>query len=350
MILHMDNFSIYGNVDGYMLNGVYAQVSDCDVVNDPSGAAGSALYLRGNNANNHDGVRYVLQTSGPKLGICQRMWLPSLPANNGDPKVLICQWRNGANSNLLTLTVDSTGRLSLLNGDYNAAILGTTTNPVVTANGWFHLESIFDDTTNSFECRVEGLTVLNVAAIAAKGDTAQIFIGQRTSLTGATKPWYTKDLVIYNGAGTYNTTFMGSVIVKDLIPIADVNTNWNTTGPDRFSILDNRPPNDAAFITAINPPPAAYVAELSDLPPDVTSVKGLMIFVRAAKNDGGDGWLQNGLISDPLGTPATALGADRPITVAQTYWRDVIEEDPVTSAPWTPNAVDLVQLQINRTL
>jgi hypothetical protein len=140
------------------------------------------------------------------------------------------------------------------------------------------------------------------------------------------------------------------VLVKDLIPTADVNTNWNTTGPNRFSILDNRPPNDAAFITAINPPPAAYVAELSNLPADVTSIRGLMTFVRAAKTDGGDGSLQIGLISDPLGVPATALGANRPITVAQTYWRDVFEQDPKTLAPWTPAAVDLVRLQINRTL
>ncbi len=70
-----------------------------------------------------------------------------------------------------------------------------------------------------------------------------------------------------------------------------------------------------------------------------------MTVVRAGKFDGGDGTLQNGLIS--AATPVN--GSDRPITVSQTYWRDIFEEDPATVAPWLPAAVNLVQMQINRT-
>jgi hypothetical protein len=88
---------------------------------------------------------------------------------------------------------------------------------------------------------------------------------------------------------------------------------------------------------------------MTSLTGDITSIKCVMTMVRAAKTDGGDGSLQNGLISHPSAGPVTGLGQDRPITTAQTYWRDVFELDPKTAAPWLPSSVNQAHLQINRT-
>jgi hypothetical protein len=70
-----------------------------------------------------------------------------------------------------------------------------------------------------------------------------------------------------------------------------------------------------------------------------------MTIVRAAKTDGGDGSLQVSVVSS--GTAGD--GTNRPITVAQTYWTDVHDLDPHTSAAWTPTTVNAAQLKINRT-
>lgn len=86
-----------------------------------------------------------------------------------------------------------------------------------------------------------------------------------------------------DGLGALNNDFMGSCSVYSIIPDSDVAATWaRNVGADNF------------------------------------------------------GNVQAGLISGA----STALGANRPITTAYTYFRDVIETDPATAA----------QLQLNRTL
>ena len=128
----------------------------------------------------------------------------------------------------------------------------------------------------------------------------------------------------------------------------DVALNWTpSTGTAGWSLLDNSPPQDGTdYLSAGDPPPAASLFGLTPLPEDVTSVRAMVLQLRGAKVDGGDGNLQGGMKSGA----STALGAKRPITTAFTYYEDVFAIDPATSAPWTPAAADAVQIQINRTV
>jgi hypothetical protein len=350
MITHMDNWSMYGGVGARLLDGVYAQSLRCDLLADPDGiSAGWAARLGSTGSGL---LRHVLPENVTISGQAMRVWLVALPSSSSMHPAPIC-WKDAGNNFLYSVTVTTTGRLEVRTGGPTGTILMTTTNPVITADGWYHFEGKLevDAAAGSIEVRVEGITVIDLSGINT-GVTAvsQVEINNIATGTGADVLMYIKDFVVWNGDGTHNTDFLGSVIVAGLVPTADVDLNWTpSTGAVGFSILDNRPPIDTQYIGAPNPPPPAYVCELSDLPPDVTSVKAIMTMVRAAKTDGGDASLQIGVISDPDGSPATALGEDRPITVAQTYWRDVFEEDPVTSAPWLPDAVDAAELQIDRT-
>jgi hypothetical protein len=158
-----------------------------------------------------------------------------------------------------------------------------------------------------------------------------------------------KDYVVWDGSGTSNNDFLGSVIVYELFTSADdaFPAGWSSTGADGYSVLDNNPPDDGvSYITADDTPPSAAEFSLTNLPADITSVKGLVTRVRAAKSDGGDGQLQVSLISGA----STDAGSDRPITVAQTYWSDVSELDPATTVAWTPSGVNAAVLKIERTL
>lgn len=346
-----DNFSIYGTNTALMLNGVYAAVTGSTLQSDPDGLSGGHVLYLANNPNVGSsalfGPRFVLNANQTGLGMGMRVWFPVLPSGSSGWCIPM-QWRNASNSPLASVTVESTGRIAFRSGDWNGTVIAQTTNPVITANGWYHLEGYLDIDTSSFELRVEGISVLT-ASITIADVVSQVQISGRTTSQTAVQPFYIKDFVVWDKTGSYNNTFLGSVLVTNLVPTSDVSLNWTpSTGTNGYSILDNIPPVDTAYISAA-PSVAAYVAGMSDLPPTVTSVKGLITFVRAAKSDGGDGSLQSSLISDPAGTPATVNGANRPITVAQTYWRDVFEQDPKTSAAWTPTAVNAVEMQINRT-
>ena len=106
-------------------------------------------------------------------------------------------------------------------------------------------------------------------------------------------------------------------------------------------------PTDPSYIEADATPPAAAVFTMTDLPPDVTSVRALLPIFRGVKTDGGDCAVQAGLSPD---NATWVNGADEPMTVAFTYYWSPIHEDPVTAAPWTPGAVNGAYVRVNRTL
>lgn len=358
MILHMDNFSIYGRNRALMTNGIYAATSSGLVLtDDPDGSPGTVMRAVNNGSNNDTFWRYVFQTGvTSKAGIAVRWWWDALPESNEIKTRLV--FRDNGNKDIMFVGAYSTGQIAVaVITQLEPDLLITyyvSELPIIGANGWNHIEILAEKpspTTLSCEVRVEGIPVLSFEGVPSQnsGGFAQV-AGYRFNIGGNPFSFY-KDLVIYNGDGPDNNTFLGSVLVMSLLPEEDVALNWApSVALPGYDILNNSPPNPAQYLQAVFPgTPPAYVCEVSNLPEDVSSVKAVMSYVRAAKTDGGDAQLQMSVISSPDDGPATANGADRPITVAQTYWRDVFERDPKTNAPWTPGAVDDVQLKMNRT-
>lgn len=365
-LLHADNFTIYGANANFMLNGVYADVgspnaggnNSTDLVTDPDGiSSGRVLSTRYNSG--YGLVRRVLPGLRSSAGIAARVWMPSLPSGPAITPTYVFQ--DTSNVVLASMGIDPTGRITfnqLDPGGINQHQLAITSAPVVTANGWFHIECQFSTatsgglTTFSWQIRVEGIPVLTGSTVLpASSPTpnpnliASVSIG---NYTVAETTYYFKDFVVWDTTGSQNNTFLGSVLVINLVPDADTTLNgWTpSTGTTGFPILSDIPPDDTKFITAaVGQINTQYKGSVSNLPSNVTSVKGVITYVRAAKTDGGDGSLQNGVISGS----STGLGANRPITVAQTYWQDVFELDPATTNPWLPAAVNAMNYQINRT-
>ncbi|MEG0818334.1 MAG: hypothetical protein RSG56_02725, partial [Brevundimonas sp.] len=60
----------------------------------------------------------------------------------------------------------------------------------------------------------------------------------------------------------------------------------------------------------------------------------------------GTTWVQQGIVSGG----DVALGLDRSITEAYTYWADVIEVDPDTGAPWTRAAYNASRRRFVKTV
>lgn len=358
-ILHADNFTIYGTDPGRMLEGVYAEVGPVAFENDPDGISTDkvlACMTGGNNTGITD-IRYVYQNGGvSSIGTAFRMWMNTLPVDFIATPILAVI-RDIGNSTMLYVRVLPTGQIGFFNP--NDELVVASDIPVLTAKGWYHIEVRYDITpgapnaTIAAEVRIEGRTVLEVAAVPTFSlTTSQMAFRNSNNFGGPTVKYWLKDLVIWDTLGTENNDFLGSVLVADLSPQADISGGWSFFGgATGAGILDNVPPLNNQYIFAEDDPlPAPYVCSLTDLPDEVTSVRAIVSYVRAAKSDGGDGGLQVAVISSPDDGPATALGQDRPITVAQTYWRDVFEIDPKTGQRWIPSAVNDAHLQINRTL
>lgn len=167
-----------------------------------------------------------------------------------------------------------------------------------------------------------------------------------------------------NASGTAGTTYSTSLTAHSVVDMTGYNSGGlGVHSKDGVSTpvcaesmangvwarteLDPGTVNDFAWVEADATPPAASTFNLSDLPPDVTSVRWIETITRGAKVDGGDGNVQTSV--SPDGTN-WADGADRPYTVAQTFYDDVSELSPVTGLLWTPTEVNSAIIKLNRTV
>lgn len=345
----MDNFYAYGGAAGDMLNGVWAELTNISLPNDPdTNATGKVLKL--DNFNDATTARVVIPAAPHATqGAAFRIWMSGLPSNGTyGPEF---QFRDANNTPHVYIKVTSTGTLRAYRGD--GTLLGETATPVLVSNAWQHVEvKVFiSATVGTVDIRVEGVPVLalaglntaNSAILTVAQDAFRNFWGNHGAVVT-----YIKDFILWDGAGAQNNNFIGSCIVATLVPNADVALNWTpSSGATGWNLISETPPDDDVnYISAATPPPAAYVVGMSDLPANVTSVKGLMTLQRSRKIDGGDGNIQVSVVSG--GTPGN--GTDRPITAAYTYWMDIFELDPNTLSAWLPAAVNAVNLKINRTV
>lgn len=346
----MDNFGSYGLNKTLMLNGPYAEVYGFLATDpDPNVISGIPVYNSSGqfSAGQATSMRKVLPATATKVGVAWRNWLASLPANGSQSKAIVIA--DGGNANLVYTYITTTGGIVIKNAA--GAVLASTAGPVLVANAWQHIEfkAVIDAAAGTVEVRVEGVTVLTAAGLnTGAGPAAQVRVDNYADGGSGGVVGYVKDFIVWDGSGTTNTDFIGSCSVVALKPSSDVSLNWTpSSGATGWNLLNESPPDDdTGYIQAPTPAPAAAVFGLTDLPADVTSVKGLMSLVRSKKTDGGDGNIQVSLNS----AASTSAGADRPMTTAYTYWNDLFPLDPATAAAWLPSAVNAANLKLNRTL
>lgn len=363
-VVHMDDFAGYGTEVDLLTAGVYAGLFATSIGEpddhysfpmDPDGISGKRVLLCHNTGQNVDGlVRKVLPSPVTTIGMSARVWFNLLPTGGWNyPLVLLA----GGVSHLFSLTVGGTGTLQIRSGDPTGTILYESTGPAITAQGWWHIEwkTVISETVGSFEVRVEGIPVPGlVQQNINTGTTAvqQAAFGQRGEGGGFGFPHYQKDFVVWTAEGDGPTDFIGTAILHRHSIASDAALNWTAVGgADGAAILNNNPPDPNQYIYAEDDPiPAAYRGKISPLPEDIVSIKAVQLRVMAAKNDGGDASLQNGLIADPEGTADQWNGAERPLTIAQLFWDDYNHLNPKTGAAWLPSELDEVEVYINRTL
>jgi hypothetical protein len=359
-LIWADDFNSYGD-DRYLLDGLYAEVDnstgqndDIAIVADPdTSATGKVLRFQGGFV--YDNTLRWVNPGGAvaTLGMGIRFYAPSLPQS--DDRAFAWSFRDSDNVSHFVLEVMTTGQLRLKRGTEGGTQLGESTIPVITSNAWHHIEfkALVSNTVGTFKCYVNGNEVSGLTLTgldncsSAKENVAQIGMVNRLTSGSNWQTYYVKDFIVWDTLGTANNDFMGPVSVLRLFVDGDGSFNWTpSTGSTGYTLIDETGPNDADYITAAHPPPAASTFSFSNLPPDVTSVRGLISLVRAKKTDGGDGNLQVSLRSGAFDD----LGANRPITTAHTYWWDVSELSPATGVAWTPAEVDAALIKVDRTL
>lgn len=356
MLQWADTFNKYGTTAALLLNGLYANNFNTALVADPDPTAvgKKVAQKQQSGLTIEDGLRYPFPGgAAATMGGGARLWLDKLPlAGTEYIGVVLCDVGNTPQVGFRFL---STGAIEIVTGSSiglsGGTVIGSTSIPVMAPNSWNHYEwkTTINNSTGSFELRINGVAVISLSGVdtqnSANASVAQLIFANSRNVTSNAANMYVKDFVVWDTTGTYNNNFLGAVQVTDIDPASDVSLTWTpSTGTNGWSILDNNPPVDTTYISAATP--LSNTFGLADLPPDTTTVRGLVLINRSWKIDGGDGNVQMGIISGA----STGLGTDRPITTAPTYWRDVMEVDPATGVPFTPSGFNAANLKQSRTV
>jgi hypothetical protein len=132
-----------------------------------------------------------------------------------------------------------------------------------------------------------------------------------------------------------------------LFPNGDTaEADWaKSTGTTGYTLIDEHNPDDTDYIysTAVGD---LSEFDLEDLPEEITYIRGLGIHQRLSKSDSGAAFTKAGMKS----VAATTDAAERPITVAPTYWRDTVDVDPNSSARWTRASLNAAWLRLTRSV
>ena len=363
-LLWFDNFQYYGTDEANMLlDSVWTNIAvsgaNGGLQTDPDGVSGTKVLQLSGQGGGSGSSRFTIPTAGDVHNLGFRLWLPSMPANDGQSFGVAL--KDVSNNNKYLLRTNPSGYLILertdgcgtdisqtdeTNGD--VVQVGITASPVLGSGQWLHIEWLMNRTSGDYEIRVEGVNVLSgTDGSVATGNSAIVewLAGYNASAGQGTYP-YIKDVFIADDAGSVNNAFIGPVTIVALQMTSDVSSGWDrSSGATWYTLIDELTPNDSDYIEADDSPPAASIFGFENLDVDVVSVRGLRMISRAWKTDGGDATLQNSLISGV----SEDNGASHAVGVsAQLKW-DVSEIDPDTAGVWSPAAVNAATLKIDRT-
>jgi hypothetical protein len=294
-------------------------------------------------------ARRVIGSTKAVVGMGMGVFFDNLPVVNNEHGMEI---RNGANANIVRVSIDSDGSIGLYEG-VGLTIIGSS-DPCIGASSWNHIETkiIIDDIVGEVEVRVNGATVIHLTDLDLGTDGAAQFVWGNPSNGGdADLNWYLDDLVCWDDTGPDNNDFMGGQRVELIFATGDTGiADWVPVGDaDGFDCIDNVPPDaDSTYISAED---AGETSEftLGTLPPETETIAAVYIPLMGKLEDAGVGNVQASLVSG-VSPEEVSLGPDTVLTTAYTYWGGVHERDPATDAPWTKAGFEAARLRIEKTL
>jgi hypothetical protein len=376
MRLWEDGFDHYGTA-AKMLDGPYASSDgSIDAVTFASGT--NSFYVNsvdGAIIGSIGGLRKVLPTSVTKIGVAARFYFAGLPSVNYDACIFdFCS--AAPDFSQVKSIVDANGAIRFVRGgrssstaDYSPGSNGTliaTTDPILVANAWNHVEIQINihATAGWIRVAVNGVHKYQGTNLNTLYDATGIVsvMQHRPNLANNSSKFYIDDMYFYDftgnpavdtdfcptvdGAGL-GTSYIGDLQVLPLYANADTATaDWlKSSGTVGYSLINEHSPDDTGYVYATT---AGNVSEfdIDDLPTLITYIRGLGIHARLSKSDAGAAQTQVGMKSAAATTDATA----RPVTTQPTYWRDTVDLDPNTAARWTRTSLNAGKLRLKRSI
>jgi hypothetical protein len=372
-LLWCDGFDHYGTDTNNMLDGAWANVAAdngtanvrLSTTHPATGTHG--IRFRQNVGGDTTSIRKVLPAASNKLGVACRVWLDQLPTTNTVVAVAVFLTDNAERGHV-NAYIDSNGGFRFYRGhnfdssDTLGTLIAQSDPDLVVAGAQQHIEIqvYLHDTLGWVRVAVNGTHVYEATGLDTKYDSSDCYsIGHgNTGTPGA--DWYLDDVFYYDfvGDSAVDTDFVpatdGSGVATNYIGELQViycpmdgdtaEADWvPSTGTDEYAMIDEVDPNDADYVSSTT---AGDLSEydITDLPEDITYIRGVQLIGRMSKSDAGTALTQFGMKS----VAATEDATERPITVEPTYWWDFMNVDPDSSARWTRESLNAAWFRLTR--
>ncbi len=353
-----ESFQVYPSVAN-MLQGVWAQIDAPWALSTANPASGvQSMHCHGPSAGSTwPAMRRVYDEAVATGGAALRFWVSNLPSSEGDTGALMLLTALDVAANGLVAFVLGTngaivayggGRYQFGGGNLTSWVLLGRSNPCVVAAAYNHIECrVTPGLTGAFECRVNGVTVLNFSGdTVGRAELGEWAVGGATTVNGVTDMYF-GDLHAWDTLATPGPTdFVGNASVRTRLPDSDdgAHQQWSySTGSTGWPLLiDN---NDATYISAASTSlESAFGAGSYEA--DVQGIVYQQVNFRAIKTDVGDCNVTPGIIS----AGSTGLSTERILSTGEAWYWGIVALDPATSAPFTVAAANASELLVERTL
>lgn len=216
---------------------------------------------------------------------------------------------------------------------------------------YIEFKATIHDTTGSVELKVNGATILTATNIdtrnGANSTANQIMIGH---VTGGAGPGAGNmdydDVYICDATGGANDDFLGDVRVDCFLPNANGNSSdlvgSDSNSVDNYLLVDETDPDDdTTYVQSdvVGDHDSYGYPNLSHTPSEIF---GVQVNMFAKKDDAGARSIQSVTRSNG----ADYNGAAQGLSTSYVIYREVLEEDPDTSAAWTESGFNAAEFGV----
>lgn len=318
---------------GITAAGIWSSTNGVTLVNNAPAGRATSYGIFMNNATSPFIIK-TLTTGFASLVVGTAIYIP---ANffNSTATPLVRLLDSGTNQCDVRVTIN--GALEVTR---NGTVLGTSTLQLVNGSGWHYIEAalVVDNTVGTAQVWVDNVSWLSLTGLDTQNtsNASANGVGFYLGNTGQANPYY-KDIYILDTGTGVNTARLGDITVAVTFPNgAGVNSAWTAnTGTALAAVQDGIthtgtwPDGDTTYILDSN------TNDISDFAHQTLTLTGViygvvhMSYMR--KDDAGARSVAQVCISNST----VETGSTISLGNSYTYFQDVIENDPHTSAPWT---------------
>lgn len=226
------------------------------------------------------------------------------------------------------------GFLAIRRVDNDTQVAVSSVSYWAAPNIWRYLELQYTPTTGACTLKVDGVTAVTATVPTA---TSVASIGIRGPGYLIYDYNFFDDMYVVDSSGTTNTTYLGDVRVQTLFPSADGSNSGMTTstGTAHAVLVDEATPNTTDYVySSVAGTKDTY--QFQDLSSNTANVFGVEVTNYSHKDAAGIASMSN--VVRVGGTDYTQSA--QTLSTSWTANRDLLNTNPSTSNPWTPNDIN----------